>query len=383
MAWIMSQAAVRTMAQSHTMTSRVDVLHGGRSVMSLYPLDGEVNAEANRPIMRNMSATLADPTGELSGSDVGDIMSPYDCELAPYRGVVVYPGTTAQYTEWTPLGVFQLTSRTPSGDGSVAVVGQDRALTYQGPMTGSLAIPGVTSVEDAIATLLATRNPGVQMRTWQTGYTCGPLLYQPDIDVWKAALDLAKSVGGWLYHDRTGALVFGPALPTSRRPVRRYAEGDGLLLDADRSEDSDTIHNIVVVTSAKAGIGGVIQAIAEDDDPFSPTYARGRYGRRPISFANQHLETLQQAQQVAATELMRELGRSETASIVVVPDLTLDPQDILTINAPKSGLYERGMVISSLTTPLTAEESMPIALRKSIIATDGQVMETSEELAST
>lgn len=381
--WILNQAATRTLAQSHTMTSRIDILHGGRVSMTLYPVDGEVNAEANRPIMRNMSATLADPTGELSSGDIGDIMSPYDCELAPYRGVVIYPGTTLQYTEWVPLGVFQMTSRVPSGDGSVAVTAQDRAMIYQGPMTGSLAIPGSTPLEDAIATLLATRNVGVQMRTWQTGFTCGPLLYQPDIDVWKAALDLAKSAGGWLYHDRTGALVFGPALPTSRRPVRRYAEGDGLLIDADRSEDSDTIHNIVVVTSAKAGIGGTIQAIAQDDDPKSPTYVGGRYGRRPISFANQHLETLQQAQQVAATELARELGRSETASIVVVPDLTLDPLDVLTINAPKSGLIERGMVISAVTTPLTATESMPISLRKSIIATNGQITEAPDELAST
>lgn len=378
--WLLSTAAGKTQAQSHTMVARVDVLHAGRVSATLTPTGGQVSADATRPVLRNLSCTLVDPTGSLSTGDLGDLLDPYSAELAAYRGLVLYRGTPQETIEWAPYGVYQLTSRGVPGDGSITVTGQDRAIMYQGGMTGALAIPGATPVETAVQRLLSTRNPGLTMLSWKTGFTCGPLLYSPDVDVWDEALTLAKSVGGWLHHDRTGRLVFGPTLPTSSRPVRRWAEGDGLLIDVDRQEDSDTIHNVVVVSSEKTATGGVIQAVAEDANPSSPTYSRGRYGRRPTTIVNPHISTITQAQQVASTELIRELGRSETVKATTVVDLAVDPLDVVTINRPRSGLAERGLVIDSLAVPLTADGAMTMQMRSSIIAQNGRVLDTADEV---
>lgn len=247
---------------------------------------------------------------------------------------------------------------------------------YQGPMTGSLAIGAGTPIEAAIARLLAARNPGVTFsQNWVTGFTVGPLLFEADIDVWKEAQSLAKSVGGWLYHDRTGGLVFSSILPATRTPAKRYATGEATgLVSVTRQEDSDTIRNIVVVESAKTATGGVIRAVAEDLDAASPTYSRGRYGRRPKTITNEHIGSLAQAEQMAATELVRELGRSETASLTAVVDPRLDPLDVLVVNRPRSGLFNRGMVAVSVEIPL-GDGVMSIGLQKSVLAQDGTVLE--------
>lgn len=369
--WPFSGAARNQLAQSHTMVATLEVLHGGRPVYTLAPTDGSVGAQVGRAVLRNLTATVADPTGELSGGDLTDLLSPYDCEVVAWRGVLATPGDLNS-AEWAPLGVFGLTSKDVAGDGSVVLTGQDRAARYQGAMSGGLSISAGTSIEDAIAKLLTTRNSGLHMHTWVTGYTCGPLLYSPDIDVWAEAQKLASSVGGWLYHDRSGDLVFGPLLPTSTTLVTRLAEGEGRLLSAKRTENADSISNVIVMRSSD----NRYQAVAEDTDPSSPTYARGRYLRRVKVITNEHIGSVAQAQQAATTELIRELGREETVVATVVADPSLDPLDTVVVHRPLAGLIERSLVIEEMEVPLTADAAMTLNFRGYILTRDGQTLDT-------
>jgi hypothetical protein len=373
--WSMSGAARQLLGQSHTMNAKLEVLHAGQVVYTLAPYSGTVNAAAGRPVMRNLGCTVIDPTGRLGGGDVDDLLSPYDCEVKPYRGVATPSGW-----EWTPQGVFQLTSRNVVGDGQVQVTGQDRAMIFQGGMGGQVAINANTPVEDAIQALLSTRMRGLQMRSWVTGYVVGPLLYQADIDVWAEAQKLAQSIGGWLWHDREGLLHFSSLAPPSQVISHRYDDGDGLLLTANRKENSDTIHNVVVVQNASQQTGtvspAIISAQVADTDPTSPTYYKGRYGTRVLVITNQTITTLQQAQQAAAIALIIELGRSETATISVVPHPALDPLDMITVNRPSVGLVARTLVIQEIELPLTARDAMGIQFRKYILTENGQTVQT-------
>lgn len=373
--WSMSGAARQLLAQSHTMNAKIEVLHADQPVYTLVPYSGTVNAGAGRAIMRNLGCTVIDPTGRLGGGDIDDLLSPYDCEIKPYRGVKTPDGW-----EWVPQGVFELTGRTVVGDGQVQLTGQDRAMIYQGGMPGQVSFNYGTPVEQAISTLLSTRKPGLQMKTWVTGYAVGPLLYKADIDVWAECQKLAQSVGGWLWHDREGYLHFGPTTPVTGTAVARYADGDGLLLAANRKEDSDTIHNVVVVQNAsqQTATGGalVISAMAADTDPTSPTYYRGRYGSRTKVITNQTVTSQQQAQQAAAIALVTELGRSETAAISVVPHPAYDPLDMITVHRPTVGLVNRTLVVQEIDLPLTARNPMAIQFRKYILTEDGQTVMT-------
>lgn len=374
--WGWSPQARMALAGGHTALSRVDVWHAGKPVYTLAVVGGSVSIDADRPVRSNLSCRLVDPTGSLSRGAVGDLLNAYECEIAPYRGVRV-----GDKDELAPLGVFGLTGRSVSDgrDGlTISLTGQDRAMGYQGPMSRALPINAGTSVEMAIQQLLGTVQSGLSLLAMRTGFTVGPLLFQPDIDVWAEAQKLAQSVGARLFHDRTGQVVLAPAGAVSDRPVAAYAEGDGRLLDVNRAEDSDTIKNVVRAENAD----GSIAVTVEDDDPTSPTYSRGRYGRRVYTLKNPYFGSVQQAKQAATTRLAYELGRSETVDFTAVPDPGLDVDEVVLVHRPRSGLTHRGLLLATLDIPLAATESMKVGCRQSRFARDGRLLVDPKESAA-
>lgn len=371
--WDWSPEAEVALAGGHTAVTKVDVWHAGRYTYTLEVVSGSVSMDGDRPVWSNLSATLIDSTGQLSRGDVADLLDPYECEIAPWRGVRLSGGD-----EYAPLGVFGLTGREVS-DGSdgltIHISGQDRAMGYQVPMSSALALRAGTPVETAITRLLLSVNSGVTLLTMVTGHTCGPLLYPPDIDVWAEAQSLAASVGARLFHDRTGRCVLAPLGSSSPSPVLAYGEGDGLLLSLNRAEDSDTIRNVVVAESPN----GVIRAVASDDDPSSPTFAGGRYGRRTTTIKNQYFSSVRQAQQAAAAALAYELGRSETVDFSAVPNPGLDVGDVVTVDRPRAGLNRRHLTVANLSIPFGAESPMRVGCRRSVLTANGQVLPYREE----
>ena len=203
------------------------------------------------------------------------------------------------------------------------------------------------------------------------------------MDVWAEAQKLAQSAGARLFHDRTGQVVLALAGALSDRPVARYAEGDGLLLDVNRKEDSDTIRNAIVAENADQSI----QVEVSDTDPTSPTYSRGRYGRRVYTLKNPYFSSVRQAEQAAATRLAYELGRSETVSFTAAPNPGLDVDEVVTVHRPRAGLVDRGLVVATLTVPLNIVDGdawapMNVGCRQSRLAQDGRVLPEPPELGA-
>lgn len=369
--WSQSIWAHSQLAQSHTVASRLDILQNGRKVAQLGLIDGEVDRAIRRPVMSNMTTSVVDPTGDYSDGDIDDLLSPYESEVMPWRGVM---DPTTGYSEMVPLGVFRITGRDPNGDGSVSITGQDRAIMYQGGMVGPTAINAGTPIETAIAMLLSKRNPGLVMHAWKTGFTCGPLLFASDVDVWGEALKLAESAGGWLWHTRTGELTFGHSAPSTIRPIDRYASGDGRLISVKPTENVDQVVNIVTAESTKTATGGVITATVSDDDPRSPTNINSAYGRHPETVTNPHIGSIDQAKQVASSKLTYNLGRSQVVVATTVVDAWKDPNDVVIFHRPKVGLYERPVTIEGLKTPL-GKGQMSITGTRSVLTRDGRILD--------
>lgn len=248
-------------------------------------------------------------------------------------------------------------------------------MIYQGGMTGQISIPVGTALEVAVWQLLAARNPRVHIQTQFTGVTVGPLLYQADIDCWSEAQKLAQSVGCWLWHDRVGLLHMSSLSPPTRTIVGTYAEGDGLLIGVQRKENSDSIHNAVVVQSTNNSTGVTITSTAADTDPTSPTYVNGRYVRRVVVMRNDNITTQSQADLVAATLLIIELGRSETVTASIVCNPGLDPLDMVSVHRPLVGLNVRTLVIEQIDCSLVAADPMTLTFRKYILTEDGQTID--------
>ncbi len=357
------------LAQSHRMAVRVQVLHADRPVFELSGrmVGASVTASADRAIMRNLSGSLVDPEGTLSVTDAGDLLSPYDAEVKPWRGVVLPSGAR----DWVPLGVFRLTNSDISDgpDGTtIDLTGQDRALIYQVPLPGPVTIPAGTPVEKAIELLLAKVNGALQFQPWITKTTVGPLIYESDTQAWDAALTLAESVGGWLFHDRDGLCRLAP-FDTVSAPGQRF---ERTLLTVSKGEDADEIHNSVIMQSSDSG--AVVRVIAEDTDTLSPTYVNGRFGRRQITVTNPHLGTVQQAERAATARLVQELGRSQTVSWECVPDPQTDPGDVVIVHRPQAKVVNRQVVVASVSLALDVEGAMSVQGRRSIVGQSGQTL---------
>src|SRR4051812_35315225 len=92
-----SAAFLAALRQSHTISTRADVLSGGVVVATLDITDGSVEVDGNNTVRRHCSVTLVDPTGTMTPSEAGDLLSPFGNEIALYRGIG---------DELVPLGVF-------------------------------------------------------------------------------------------------------------------------------------------------------------------------------------------------------------------------------------------------------------------------------------
>ncbi|TKJ25214.1 hypothetical protein [Blastococcus sp. CCUG 61487] len=386
MAWMWTPEAerARTARGGHTVATKVDILHGGSWAYTLKAIGGEVSASAGSSVRASVGCTLVDPTGTLGKGDVGDLLNADECEIAPYRGVVFGPPRRRE-REYAPLGVFGLTSHelddTPDGL-TIRLTGQDRALIYQGQMLNALTVRAGTPIEVAIRMLLAARNPTVTLLAMRTGFTCGPLLYPSTTNVWDAARELAASVGGILFHDRTGQAVFAMSGPQSDAPVAMYAEGTGRLGKVTKKIDTDTIFNVVIAESPD----GRIRAVAQDLDPTSRTYARGRYGPRPApTLVNQHFHSVDQAMQAAVARLDYELGRTETATFTGPPDAGQYVDEAVVLHRPASGFHYRGVVVDELDMPLEVGDGdgaeMTVRCRSSRLARDGRMFPIEEVAA--
>lgn len=368
--------AANQLLQSHTAVSRIDILRNSRRIYTLDTIDGDVVAEDHRPILRNLAASLIDPSGNYDEDGIIDFLSPSDLELAPYRGVA---DISRGIYEYAPLGIFRITDADVDSDGTVRVTGQDRATIYQGAMSDALAINGNTPVEQAIMILLARRNPQLTLYSWQTNFTCGPLLYAADINVWDQALELARAAGGWLWHDRYGRLIFGPSAPASTRPVTRYAYGDGRLIKATPGGDVTDVHNIIIALSTNTATGSPIVAVVKDTDPNSPTNIYGSLGERPKTVPNQHISSVEQGQQVATDELVRELGKSQTIEVETIVDPARDPGDVVLVHDPEVGLIERAATAKGVRIPLGVTSSMNTTMNRSILTRDGRILNVPED----
>lgn len=187
---------------------------------------------------------------------------------------------------------------------------------------------------------------------------CDLLVYGLDqsSDAWQDIRDLATACGFEAYFDAAGTLVFRPVTdPRTARPVWAFTDGDTCTVThAERELTADQTYNYIVVKGESTSTQNAVSAIAFDNDPASPTYVYGRFGRHfpgPITIPS--VTTADQAQQAANAILYASLGASETTTVTTVPIPFLEVGDCVTVSigdVKADGRY----VINQMTTPLSA-----------------------------
>lgn len=189
------------------------------------------------------------------------------------------------------------------------------------------------------------------------------LIYGMDqaTDAWQDIRELATACGYEAYFDTAGTFVFRPVTdPRGTRPVWVFNDGEQCTVtQAERELTADQTLNYVVVKGESTSSQNAVSAVAFDEDPSSPTYVYGRFGRHSTTVTIPSVTTQDQAQAAANAILYAALGAAETTTITSVPIPFLECGDCVTVSIgdiKADGRY----VINQVTMPLAPGGAMTL-----------------------
>ncbi len=361
--WPTSEEYRATLASGlATLRGRADVLEDGVVVHpGLQVLAGGVVVDEANAVRRRCDLVVADPAGLLAPVGGESLLAPYGRELALYQGLRLSSGAF----EDIPAGVFRFES-VELEPGIVALAGFDRS--YAVALAGLERprwIRGGTNVGTAAMDLIASRSPLTEFRFATTDEVTTDMVLDEEADPWEEATALFESAGMEVFFDPVGLCVARPVPePTAEAVEANYFDGaGGALVRLTKRFSTDPGHNVVIVTGESTSNRRPVRGVAEDLDPTSPTYVRGRYGRRPRFVRSEKVQTTRQARAMARGLLQRESGGTEVVALEVLPNAAHEAGDV--VRARRSGIGVDDLcVVSSFTVNLGHRGAMAIDTRR-------------------
>lgn len=257
-----------------------------------------------------------------------------------------------------PMGVYKATSvSTTDGTTQVQVSGASREIYLQRArfVTSRTFYP--QSAQSLILRLIRDVFPSAQM-TWlldddpQMPKIIEPRDRWPLIDGDREAKSIAKSIGARVFASPTGDWITAP-VPALTDPAVWTAERGEVLLSASEELSDEGVYNAVVVNgqAADAGTPPFKAGVAQDTDPFSPTYAgkspeSGGFGLVPRFYTSQFIRNTAQAQKSAQGQLAPLLGLKQKVSFATLHDPTKEPGDVGIVQTDRG---DRRVILDSVT----------------------------------
>lgn len=337
------------LAESHTVVSEVLLFRTDGRVESLPHTGGSVTVDRGSVSRRTCSVELADTA--LIPRNPADKLSIYGATLRISVGVQV--GT---YCELVPVGLFRLDAVTGDPDvGPVTLAGKsmeaaiaDHKFAVPTRVTGT----AVGDVTQLIQETLPDATVVVSDDVVDT--TIGPRTFDVQGDRWAAITECAAAVGAEVYCDADGIFTIAtlPDLLTST-PVWTVAAGEGgVYIGAARGMTADGVYNGVVASGENTETDAPpVSVLVVDNDPTSPTFWGGPFGKRPTFYSSATLTSANLAIQAANLLLKQSIAPNSTADISSLPNPALEPGDVIRVVYP-GGRRELHQV-QSFTVPLS------------------------------
>jgi hypothetical protein len=363
--WEVSQRFRDAVRQGHDVTTLVEVFPGvlAQSGAPLAELEtvtaGSATIDASATIRARCDLTLG-LDGQFSRAELEELLAPLGNEIRLCRGIRYSDGDE----EFVSLGRLRVEEHDSStSDETIKFTAYDRAKIIEDdtfPADGSIA--DGTQATDAILDLVRATIPNLSYRFIETDAPLPLLDYGEGDNRWAMAQGIATSIGGELYFDALAELVLQP-IPstTSQSPRYELTDGeDGVLISADKRRTREgTANRIVVVGTNPNNDGAPPRAEAIDNDPNSPTYFYGPFGKvtyRADEYAS-FISSNVQAQGLANGLLAKKRGLTRQVSFGAVVNPSLTPADVARLRSEKLDTDELA-AIESLTIALGAEEAM-------------------------
>lgn len=347
-----SPAFAQVIGSSHQLASRVDVLFDREVIAEGVPVvAGQVTYDRTAARLARLSVTIADPLRVPVAAD--DILTPFGYELLVWRGVQLPTGP-----ELVPLGVFPIQSSSVDGVTLVSSLSaEDRSrLVSDARFEDDYQIAAGTNYATAIQNLIADGVAGLEYLFPSTTFTTPLLTFAAQEDRWEKAQQMAQAIGNELLFDGLGRCVMRPEPTFSTAPVATITEGvnlTGVAVALNRS----TAYNRVIAASRNASTGAQFRGVATDDNPASPTYYLGPFGRKPRFFSSEFIASDTQAQSAAAAILAGNIGVARSVDFSAVPDPRLECSDVVQITRTALGIDDLH-IIDQLTIGIGADAAM-------------------------
>lgn len=371
--WGVSERFRQTIAESHNVVVRAEVLADGVPILDLTPAGagvlttGNVTVDRRNAPRRRMSVRLVDVEGALVPADATAALAPYGNEVRLHRGVRYPDGTV----ETVPQGIYQLQRATveDSADGLVITLeGNDRSAWVSDARWDDVYPVAAGQLwTDVLEAALADRYADVVVDFEAIDDTTPKLVWGADAansDPWGDFQKAAAALGCDLFFDQRGVCVLRTTLdPTELGAAAEFVEGEtATILNASRVFDRAGGYNGVIATGESTSNDTPVRAVVWDDDPSSPTYYLGKYGKKPLFFSSPLITTTTQATKAARSRLRKLIGATEAVEFSAIPHPALDGDDAVLVTRARAGITAIYMA-DQIEMPLTAEEEMRVVCR--------------------
>lgn len=332
-----SQALGALAATDHTVVWQVDVLENGAPLKENIAVESAtVKFDRTRAQLQDLSIRLAEPL-LLPTSDT-PWLTPLGYELKVCRGIRV-----GQTDELLPMGVFTIKRSTIDRNLLTSVSAPDRSwrisnARFEEPFVVSAGL----TYDQAIIAVLQAVAPEIPHDIPPVTHTCPQLIFDVQADPWAEIRLMARSIGYEAYLSDVGAVTMRVE-PSFVNPPVASIEASTNLISSEIEWDSEGAYNRVIATSGNASVGalgGPFRGVATDNDPTSPYYYYGRFGRRPRFYASEFIRSNAQAQAAARSVLDSELGVSSTFTYEILPDPRREAGDVVLVSDPQLGMSE-------------------------------------------
>ncbi|MEG8275782.1 DUF5047 domain-containing protein [Streptomyces sp. AHA2] len=323
-----SDRFLKTLAQSHTPLTQVQLFLTNGDVVELEHTGGSVTVDRGQAVRRTCSVTVADPA--LIPRTPADQLATYGARLRISRGIVYGDGSH----ELVPLGVFRLD--TVDGDvseGPVTLQGKDLSvIVADDKFTEPYKVSG--TVVGAVTALIQRSIPGADVISLVVDTPIGSRVFDVEADPWAGAQEIAAAAGAEVYANADGVFVIAalPDLLTTQPAWAVEAVEGGVYISANRAMSGDNVYNGVLARGENTSENvPPISYLAVDSDTGSPTYWGGPFGRRPKFVSSSAYTSLAACAQAANAELAKGKAPNASGDISSLPNPALEPGDVLRV----------------------------------------------------
>lgn len=364
--WNLSDSARKQLGTSHTMDARAVVISPTFGTRYIPILDGAVEVDASSQVRR--SATIVtDPT--LWPTEPSDLLTPFGAACRVDYGIVI-PGQAEP--EWVPQGLLSLDkssrSRSAASKSAVTVklvdssqrVAEARFATPQQTLTGATY---VSEIARLIRAVLGATWPVIDLT--ESTVVC-PVM-EMNRERWQDGIEkLADAIGAEVFFDQTGAVVIRPQPTLADAAVWYASTGPGGNILATQEEwNRDNVWNEWVISGVRADGTAPVTVTVADNNPASPTYVNGNFGRKTRFYSTPLVTTAPQATLVGQAMLARSQGLACKVDLTLIVNPALDAGDVIGLSDKDlgDGLH----IVDKATIPLTPDGSQPLQTRSDIV----------------